>query len=334
MILADKIIELRKKNSWSQEELAEQLDVSRQSISKWEGAQSVPDMNRIIRMSEVFGVSTDFLLKDELETPDISDLPTVTDVITAVNIRSVTMEEASAFLEEQNRHASKVSIGAMLCILSPIVLLLVTGAQEAGFIAISEDAAAGIGLFVLIALVGGAAALFVISGMRMEKYEYMEKEPIETAYGISGMTKERQERFRNTYTKFHTTGIVLCVISAIPIFITLFFFGDQEFPMACACAVLLAIVSIGGFLIMRVNTIWDGYQMLLEEGDYSRDAKTLKKKIVPVSIIYWLAVLAVFLITGFASGSNNWKYAGLIWPVAGVIYGIVYTVVKMLHQKG
>ena len=62
MILAEKIIDLRKKNGWSQEELAEKMEVSRQSISKWEGAQSVPDMGRIVRLSEVFGVSTDYLL--------------------------------------------------------------------------------------------------------------------------------------------------------------------------------------------------------------------------------------------------------------------------------
>ena len=68
MILADKLIELRKKNGWSQEDVAEKLDVSRQTISKWEGAQSVPDMNRIIRLSELYGVSTDFLLKDEMES--------------------------------------------------------------------------------------------------------------------------------------------------------------------------------------------------------------------------------------------------------------------------
>ena len=66
MILAEKITELRKKNGWSQEELAEQLDVSRQSISKWESAQSTPDMNRILKMSDIFGVSTDYLLKDEM----------------------------------------------------------------------------------------------------------------------------------------------------------------------------------------------------------------------------------------------------------------------------
>ena len=67
MILADKIISLRKKAGWSQEELASQLNVSRQSVSKWEGAQSVPDMDKVVQMSRLFGVSTDFLLKDELE---------------------------------------------------------------------------------------------------------------------------------------------------------------------------------------------------------------------------------------------------------------------------
>ena len=44
MIFADKLIDLRKKNGWSQEELAEKLNVSRQAVSKWEGAQSIPDM--------------------------------------------------------------------------------------------------------------------------------------------------------------------------------------------------------------------------------------------------------------------------------------------------
>lgn len=59
MILADKIIDLRKKAGWSQEELAQQLGVSRQSVSKWEGAQSIPDIDKILQMSRIFGVSTD-----------------------------------------------------------------------------------------------------------------------------------------------------------------------------------------------------------------------------------------------------------------------------------
>ena len=67
MILADKIIDLRKKAGWSQEELAEKLAVTRQSVSKWEGAQSIPDMDKVVQMSRLFGVTTDYLLKDEIE---------------------------------------------------------------------------------------------------------------------------------------------------------------------------------------------------------------------------------------------------------------------------
>ena len=108
MILADKIIELRKKCGWSQEELAEKLDVSRQSVSKWESAQSVPDMNRILKLSEIFGVSTDYLLKDDMvpETGIVS-----TDDSPA---RSVSMEEAQAFLEVRDMLARRVYAGVML----------------------------------------------------------------------------------------------------------------------------------------------------------------------------------------------------------------------------
>lgn len=53
-----KIIMLRKKYGWSQEELAERLDISRQSVSKWESGASIPDLERIVGMSQLFGVTT------------------------------------------------------------------------------------------------------------------------------------------------------------------------------------------------------------------------------------------------------------------------------------
>ena len=56
MILAEKISEERKKNGWSQEELDEKLSVSRQSVSKWESGQSVPDLNRILEMARIAGL--------------------------------------------------------------------------------------------------------------------------------------------------------------------------------------------------------------------------------------------------------------------------------------
>ena len=67
MLLSEKIMSLRKRNGWSQEELAQQLGVSRQSVSKWESMASMPDIQKIMAMSELFRVSTDYLLRDELE---------------------------------------------------------------------------------------------------------------------------------------------------------------------------------------------------------------------------------------------------------------------------
>ncbi len=67
MALSEKIMNLRKKNGWSQEELAERLDISRQSVSKWESGESIPTLEKLIRISEIFEVSTDYLLKDNFK---------------------------------------------------------------------------------------------------------------------------------------------------------------------------------------------------------------------------------------------------------------------------
>ena len=69
MTFSDKLIALRRKAGWSQEELAERLNVSRQSVSKWESAQSMPDIDKIVQLSSLFGVTTDYLLKDGQDDP-------------------------------------------------------------------------------------------------------------------------------------------------------------------------------------------------------------------------------------------------------------------------
>ena len=65
MKLAEKLFELRKEKGWSQEKLAEQINVSRQSISKWESGQVFPEIEKIIELSKIFQVTTDYLLLDE-----------------------------------------------------------------------------------------------------------------------------------------------------------------------------------------------------------------------------------------------------------------------------
>ena len=205
MILADKIIDLRKKNGWSQEELAEKLGVSRQSVSKWEGAQSVPDMGRVVQLSELFGVSTDYLLKDTMEKEepgreDPDEGP----------IRTLGMEEANDFLRVKETNARQVALGVLLCILSPVCIVLLSGAQALGLLALSEGQAVGLGVAVLLLMIGAAVALFVLSNLRVSRYEWLEREAVDTLYGVDGMARERREQFRPTYVRQLTIGIVLC----------------------------------------------------------------------------------------------------------------------------
>ena len=96
MIFADKLIQLRKKAGWSQEELAGQMNVSRQSVSKWEGAQSIPDLEKMIRLSKLFGVTTDYLLKDEIE--EIGKPETGSTDEEETSRKNVSMEEANSCL--------------------------------------------------------------------------------------------------------------------------------------------------------------------------------------------------------------------------------------------
>ena len=71
MNLSEKILKLRTARNMSQGDLAEALDVSRQSVSKWETGQSVPDVDKLVRLADLFGVTTDYLLREaekELQT--------------------------------------------------------------------------------------------------------------------------------------------------------------------------------------------------------------------------------------------------------------------------
>ena len=98
MILADKIIRLRKKKGWSQEELADKVNVSRQAVSKWEGAQTIPDLDKILQLSALFGVTTDYLLKDEIEDEELTN-----DASFDTTVKRISIEEANTYIEERKK---------------------------------------------------------------------------------------------------------------------------------------------------------------------------------------------------------------------------------------
>ena len=170
MILADKIIQLRKRCGMSQDELAELINVSRQSVSKWEGALSVPDLDKILKMSEIFGVSTDYLLKDDIEenltenTVSVDETPP---------LRRVSMEEANNFLKINNQSSFKTALGVALCIMSPVVPAMLD--NSSGIITAISDTS----MFIMVAV---AVALFISASASKKSYNYLKKEGIKYVF--------------------------------------------------------------------------------------------------------------------------------------------------------
>lgn len=331
MILADKIINLRKKNGWSQEELAEKLGVTRQSISKYEGAQSIPDLDKILKLSEIFGVTTDYLIKDELEEEEYAPSQMhENESESDRSVHKVTMEMANEYLQIIDWSAGKTAFATMLCILSPIVLLMLGAMSEMPNYHISENAAAGIGICVLIVLIAIAVTIFILCGMKTKKYEFMEKEDIETVYGVSGMVKEKRDAYHSMYVTQLVIGIACCICSVIPLFGTLAV-SESDFYMVSAVCMLLALVAIGTYFIVRSATKMNAMNQLLEEEDYTRQKKHENKKMSGPVTVYWLIATAIYLAWSFTT--NDWDRTWIIWPVVGVLFPAFYAIVSGIRKK-
>lgn len=331
MILADKIINLRKKNGWSQEELAEKLGVTRQSISKYEGAQSIPDLDKILKLSEIFGVTTDYLIKDELEEEEYAPSQMhENESESDRSVHKVTMEMANEYLQIIDWSAGKTAFATMLCILSPIVLLMLGAMSEMPNYHISENAAAGIGICVLIVLIAIAVTIFILCGMKTKKYEFMEKEDIETVYGVSGMVKEKRDAYHSMYVTQLVIGITCCICSVIPLFGTLAV-SESDFYMVSAVCMLLTLVAIGTYFIVRSAAKMNAMNQLLEEEDYTRQKKHENKKMSGPVMVYWLIATAIYLAWSFTT--NDWDRTWIIWPVVGVLFPAFYAIVNGIRKK-
>lgn len=325
MIFADKLITLRKKAGWSQEELAEQLGVTRQSVSKWEGAQSVPDIDKILQMSRLFGVTTDYLLKDNQGEPEytpddeVSPLP------------RVTLAQANDYLAKTQANAPKLALATALCIVSPIPLLALGTLREAGLFGIRDDLAGGIGIIALLVIIAAAVAIFMQCSASVRAYEFLQEQAIETEYGVTGLAKERRDAFAPQYDKANIIGTVLCVLSAVPMFAAMM--AGASFLVSASICLVLVLVACGVYAFVRVGTVQGAMDQLLEEGDYTRPNKAIKSRINALTAAYWL-VVAIFLWYTFGPyGNGQPQYSWFIWAIAGVLYAALVIAVKAFMKK-
>lgn len=315
MILADKICMLRKKNGWSQEELAGKMNVTRQAISKWEGAQAIPDVEKILLMSRVFGVTTDYLMKDEVEAEEFIEVPEE-----MTTVRKVSMEEANEFLRIKRQTAKSVAGATFLCIISPVFLMILSAMADTGRSRMTVNAAAGLGLSVLLITIAVAVAIFIASRMKTYRYDYLEEEAIDTAYGVTGMVRERMKQYEGTYARSMIIGTMLCILGALPLFLGMAL-SENEFFMVLMVCLLLWFVALGCVFFITAGINHASMQKLLQEGDYTKRNKKGSRMAKTIGSVYWLIITSIYLAYSFATG--DWGRTWIIWPVAGVLHAAV-----------
>lgn len=328
MILADKIILLRKQQGWSQEQLAEHLGVSRQSVSKWEQGLSIPDLDKIVKMSGIFGVPTDYLLKDEMEDmPKGNAAQPAQD--TADDTVYVSVDDANRFLALSEKLSGFFAIAVAILILSPTPLILLGGFSEING-ALTENVAGGIGFAILMFMVIIGVAILIVCGMQTSRWEYLEKQVLSLEYGITGIVEKKKQSYEKTHIISITAGVCLCIAGVIPL-VLCEVFGAGEFVQVAMVDVLLLCIATGVFLFVKTGTVWGSYQKLLQEEDYAVNEKRFNRKIDHIATIYWCLVTTVYLLISFMT--FQWHRTWIIWPVAGVFYAVIAAVAKAVLVK-
>lgn len=324
MILADKIIINRKKLNLTQDGLAEEINVSRQAVSKWESAQSIPDMDKVILLSNLFGVSVDYLIRDEIEDIEYLDSEQFS------KTKKLSISDVNTFLEKSIKSSRYVSVGVMLCIVAPIALIILTLLANQNLINLSEDASNSIGVAILLILISIAVALFIINDHLMKEYEFLEKEYFELDYGIEGIVRQKQKARSKENIVSIIVGVILLILSAIPVII-FESFAPTMFSEVYGAPLLLFTVSIAVYILIRNGIKESSYAKLLQEQDYTVEKKQRSKIYGKIGAIYWLSVVTLFLAYSFIY--NAWYQSWVIWPIAGVLFSVVIVITSVIVKE-
>ena len=323
MNFADKLIRLRKQYGWSQEDLAEQVDVSRQSISKWESGQSIPDLDKIIKLSDIFQVTTDYLVKDAGQAASTNkDEP-------PRKARRVTIEAASHYLQLKEQIAAANLRGTVIIICSPIILFGLLALIDYGYLQMLDNYAAGIGIISIMVAVMCAIYVFIGNGEAQEEVERFETTNFELATGVASQISAKLQQYRPTYNRLQVLAIACFVLSPVPLLASQIFFENVS---ATAFIVsIFVMVALGLVLLVPASTKFESYSLLLDQSGNEAGKSEETKRIERLAAFYWPLVVAIFL--GWSLTTMNWGITWVVWPVAALVFASLVGLTKLLQQN-
>ncbi|UQZ37516.1 hypothetical protein C2I18_13525 [Paenibacillus sp. PK3_47] len=245
------------------------------------------------------------------------------------NLPVLSDEEVTGYMAAKKRSGLLIGLGVMFCIVGVSLLILISTLVEEGVLSsfVSYDAGNILGLIALFILLVPAIGMFIYSGMKMDKYKYLEN-GFHLPYHLKTMVGHRQSAFSATYNLSLILGVCLCVLSPVPVFITSVF-GDLA--STYGVIMLLGIVSVAVFLFIYYGSIRDSFAKLLEDSRKIKADKEEDRVIGAVAAFIWPLATVIFLISGFVYG--QWHINWVVFPVTALLFGMFSAVYSILRGK-
>lgn len=283
-----KLQNLRKEQGLSQEVLAERLDVSRQSVSKWERDEVYPEIDKLILLSDMFHVSLDYLIKDESSDVENKD-----------ERYFLNHQDIKDYISFKKQFAFRIAAAVMMIVLSVNVPIMFADTRN-------ENLAAAL-MLMIIAL---AVAVLIITGLSLGQYEDLEKKEISMGIQDGEDLKNQFKKFRQSFGIYIAFGVCLIIIAVAMSAVIDEYIHNENI----SGIVLLTCVAIAVFIFIYQGIVYGMYQFLVKNKEFvmekRKEEKTLFAFTMPLAAM-------IYLVMGF---TRNWWHPGwIVFTVAAII---------------
>lgn len=288
MSLAENLQYLRVREGVTQEQLAERLDVSRQSVSKWESSASYPEMDTLLKLCDMFQVDMDTLLRGSVENSLSED--------TAGYDRFMTL------------YARKIA-GGVSAIVGSVALWSFLSA-----LGLSEM----LGTAILLLVIAAAAVVFIASSM--EEEHFRKKHPVIPDF----YTEPQKERFHRRYIWYIAGGVGAILLGVVMMVLAFTVLPEREPYESYIGAAFLVIVACAVYFLIYGGMLEDKYNIAKynRQNDPTPEDKSRRRRATTACSVIMILATAVFLFAGLAY--YKWNWAAIIYPVGGVLCGAAW----------
>ncbi len=323
MQIAAQIIRYRKKNGWSQEDLAEKVGVSRQSVSKWESASSMPDLDNIIRLADIFKITTDELLKADT-TYNSADNDNQ-----EPHTPRLSMEDANRYVDGKVQSGNLTARGVMLCICSIVPLFLFLADTDQYIAPFLDGLGEIIGVISILIMVGTAIRFFIKTNRYESAIKQVEEYEVTFDYAVQNRMSEALESFRETYNQKLSLGIFLFITSSAPLMLVSSM--GASYLILPMLSLLIVMVAIGVFIIIPASAQYNAYKTIIDSAIPPNQETKLTLIAEKLGAVYWPFVVTIYL--GWSFWTMDWGRSWIIFPVAALLFTTIVGLINLFDKK-